>query len=129
MERANEIIAAVNFLVIGISHVVQPRAWAEFFIWLRGKGPAGSFVNGFLSLAFGSLIVGFHEVWTGIPAVLTFIGWGQVLKSLLAFVHPRLGLRSMERVSRENARRMFVPAGMLLAGVGGLLVYHLLRSG
>jgi hypothetical protein len=52
-----------------------------------------------------------------------------VLKSLLAFVHPRLGLRSMERVSRENARRMFVPAGMLLAGVGGLLVYHLLRSG
>ncbi|HEX8244032.1 MAG TPA: hypothetical protein VF541_11065, partial [Longimicrobium sp.] len=23
------------------------------------------------------VIVGFHEVWTGIPAVLTFIGWGQ----------------------------------------------------
>ncbi|HET7233105.1 MAG TPA: hypothetical protein VFJ16_24055 [Longimicrobium sp.] len=128
MERAIELFAAINFLVIGISHVVQPRAWAEFFGWLRSKGLAGSFVNGFLSLWFGSLIVGFHNVWTGIPAVLTFIGWAQVVKGTLAFVYPQLGLRSMALVSPEHARR-FVAPGMLLAGIGGLLVYHLVRFG
>jgi hypothetical protein len=129
MERAIELFAAINFLVIGISHVVQPRAWAEFFGWLRGKGLAGSFVNGFLSLWFGSLIVGFHNVWTGIPAVLTCIGWAQVVKGTLAFVHPRLGLRSMAMLSPENAQRLLVAPGMLLAALGGLLVYHLVRFG
>jgi len=29
----------------------------DFFVWLRGKGHAGVFANGFLSLWFGGLIV------------------------------------------------------------------------
>ena len=41
MERAAEIFAAVNCLVFGLSHVARPRDWAEFFVWLRGKGHAG----------------------------------------------------------------------------------------
>jgi uncharacterized protein YjeT (DUF2065 family) len=127
MERAIEYFAAINCIVIGLSHVVQPRAWAEFFTWLRSKGPAGSFVNGFLSLWFGALIVGFHDVWTGIPAVLTLIGWGQVAKGVVAFVFPQVGLRSMARVTPENAR-IFVAPGAVLMAVGGLLAYHLVAS-
>ena len=74
MERAVEVFAAVQFLVIGLSHVFQPRVWVEFFTWLRGKGYAGVFVNGFLSLGFGAFIVAFHNVWTGLPMVLTHTG-------------------------------------------------------
>lgn len=124
MQRSIEIYAAISFLVIGLSHVAQPRAWAEFFVWLRSKGAAGSFVNGFLSLSFGSLIVGFHNVWTGIPAVLTVIGWGQILKSAIAFILPQVGLKRMGRVTIENAW-IFVFPGVLLMAVGGLLVFHL----
>ena len=40
MERATEIFAAIQLLVIGLSHVFQPRAWVEFFLWLREKGQA-----------------------------------------------------------------------------------------
>src|SRR5688500_17374981 len=127
MERAIEYIAAINCIVIGLSHVVQPRAWAEFFMWLRSKGPAGSFANGFLSLSFGALIVGFHDVWTGIPAVLTLLGWGQVLKSVVAFVFPQVALRSMARVTPENAR-IFVAPGAVLMAFGLLLAYHLATS-
>lgn len=127
MERAIEVYAAISFLVIGLSHVVQPRAWAEFFIWLRSKGPAGSFVNGFLSLSLGALVVGFHNVWVGIPAVLTVIGWGQLLKSVIAFVFPQLSLKSMGRVTQENAR-MFVAPGALLMAIGGLLLFHVVRT-
>ena len=75
MEKAIEIYAAVSMSVIGLSHVTQPLAWADFFIWLRGKGHAGVFVNGFLSLSFGSLIVAFHNVWDGLPVILTLLGW------------------------------------------------------
>ena len=127
MERLIELLAAINFLVIGLSHIVQPRAWAEFFLMLRSKGEAGAFVSGFLSLATGSLIVGFHDVWSGIPLLLTLIGWGQVVKSLLIFVIPGYGLRSLSIVSLENAR-LFVIPGVVLAGVGGLLLYSLYTS-
>lgn len=127
MERAIELLAAINFIVIGLSHVVKPRVWAEFFLLLRSKGEAGSFVNGFLSLATGSLIVGFHNVWSGIPLVLTLLGWAQVLKALLIFVVPGYGLRGLSLVSLENAR-IFVAPGVVLTGVGGLLLYSLFTS-
>ena len=42
MERAVELLAAVSFVVMGLSHVAQPRAWAEFFVLLRDKGTAGA---------------------------------------------------------------------------------------
>ena len=127
MERAIQLLAAVNFLVIGLSHITKPRAWAEFFLLIRSKGEAGSFVNGFLSLVIGSMVVGFHNVWSGIPLLLTVFGWAQVLKSFLIFVVPGYGPRSLARVSLEKAFQ-FQIAGAVLLGLGGLLIYHLVTT-
>ncbi len=74
MERSVEVLAIVWFGVLGLSHILQPKAWAEFFILLRGKGEAGAFVDGFLNLPLAGVIVGFHHTWSGIPAVLTLVG-------------------------------------------------------
>ncbi len=95
MEQAVQIFAIVNFVVIGLSHIVQPRVWVEFFVFLRERGEAGAFATALLSLIFGSIIVAFHNVWTGIPAVLTVVGWAQVLKALIYFTFPAFGLRKM----------------------------------
>jgi hypothetical protein len=126
MERAVEIVAAVNFFVIGLSHAFQPRAWVDFFTWLRGKGHAGVFVNGFLSLGFGSLIVAFHNVWTGLPTILTVIGWAQIVKALVSFVRPQWGMRSLQRVSPERASE-FVVAGIISLLLSALMAYMALR--
>jgi hypothetical protein len=122
VERAIEIFAAVQFLVIGLSHIVRPRVWVDFFTWLRGKGHAGVFVNGFLSLGFGSIIVGFHNVWSGLPTILTVIGWSQVLKGLVSFVMPQWGMRSLRRVSYERAHE-FVIGGVLFLALSALMAY------
>jgi hypothetical protein len=42
MERSVEVLAIILFGSFGLSHILQPRAWAEFFILLRGKGEAGA---------------------------------------------------------------------------------------
>ena len=126
MERAVEIYAAVQFLVIGLSHAFQPRAWVDFFIWLRGKGHAGVFINGFISLIFGSVIVGFHNVWTGWPTVLTVIGWMQVIKALVSFVMPQVGMRSLQRVSHDRAHE-FVVGGVVFLALGVFMTYVALR--
>lgn len=120
MEQAIQTFAAINFLVIGLSHVVAHRAWAEFFILLHRQGRPGAFANGFLSLLMGTLIVAFHNVWSGIPVVLTVLGWSFVLKAAVVFVVPDWGLRSIGRVRRENSRMFMIPGVILILGAAGL---------
>lgn len=127
MERAIVILVAVQCTVIGLSHVAQPQAWVEFFVWLRSKGRAGVFANGFLSLWAGSLIVAFHNVWEGLPIILTVFGWAQVVKALVCFVAPRVSLRSLERVSPERAW-VFVVGGVVFLVLSGLFWYLVVTS-
>jgi hypothetical protein len=122
MGRPVEILAIILFGVVGLSHILQPRTWAEFFILLRGKGEAGSFVDGFLNLPLGAIIVGFHDTWSGIPAVLTLVGWGLLIKGSIRFCAPKLGLRMMARVSVERSWE-FQIAGALLVALAGVLGY------
>lgn len=124
MERAIELYACIQLLIIGLSHLLQPRAWVAFFVILREKGLPGVFVNGFLSLLFGSFIVAFHNVWTGLPMVLTLLGWAQVIKALMSFVAPQVGLRGMQRVSLERTSE-FRAAGVAFLCLGGLMAYVL----
>ncbi len=126
MQEAVELFAGITFLVIGLSHLLQPMAWTEFFTELRAKGRAGVFFEGFLCLWFGAVIVAFHNVWSGLPAILTIVGWLQVLKGLLRFTVPRLALRIYERVVPERAWAFRV-AGVFSIILGGLFTYMTFR--
>jgi hypothetical protein len=124
MERAVQVFAIINFVIIGLSHVFQTHAWVDFFILLRERGHAGVFATAFLSLMFGSIVVAFHNVWSGIPIVLTVLGWAQVLKAFLYFVFPAFGLRKLQMPSHERAHR-FVYPGIAFLVLAGLLGYDL----
>jgi hypothetical protein len=128
MEVAIEKLAVICFFLIGISHIVQPRAWAEFFIQLREKGTTGSFINAWIHFPLGALIVAFHNVWHGIPAVLTTMGYGWVIKGFIYFVFPGYGLKVMRQVSVERAW-YFVAGGVVMVTLGGLLLFSLIRRG
>ena len=103
LERAAEIFTVVNFAVVGISHIAQPRAWVEFFVKLRAHGHPGVFANGMLSLMVGSIIVSLHNVWSGLAMIVTLIGWAQVVKGLVALSAPAVGMKGLMRVSDERA--------------------------
>jgi hypothetical protein len=127
MERAIEILAVIQLTIIGLSHIVHHRAWAEFFIWLRSKGDPGVFANGFLSLTAGSLIFAFHRVWSGIPLVLTLFGILNILKAANCFLFPARATRSMQRVSLERSRE-FVAAGAISLALAAVVAYGLVTS-
>lgn len=124
--RAVQLLAVLHMAVTGLSHVLQHRAWARFFERLHAAGSAGVLANGMLHFACGSVIVAFHPVWTGIPTLLTVLGYGVTLKGALYLCFPALGARSMARVSVERSRG-FVPAGLLLLAIAGVLAYDLVR--
>ena len=127
MEASVEMLAAVCYFVIGVSHVAQPRAWAEFFVEMRGRGEVGSFQNALLHFPLGAIIVSFHNVWTGLPLILTLVGWGLVLKGLLYFTLPKYGLRKgLGMVSVEKSGG-FAVAGVFAIALSVLFAYLALR--
>ena len=113
MEISVQKLTAIIFLVTGLSHIFQPRVWVEFFIFLRGKGEVGSFLNAFIHFPLGAFIVALHSIWHGLPGlIVTLIGWGLTIKATIYFLFPRFGVRMLGVVSMERAWQ-FVAVGVL----------------
>lgn len=123
MERSIQLLALIALLITGLSHVLQPRAWGKFFAVLHAQGVVGSFTIGFLSLSIGLPIIAFHQVWTGIPAVLSVLGWLYVGKAALYFCFPGVGLRGMSPAIERPERMRW--AGLGLIGLSALFAYDL----
>ena len=124
MERSIEILTALSLLILGLSHILQPRAWAEFFIDLRAKGNVGVFWTAFIHFWPGVLIVAFHRVWSGLPLIVTLLGCGWTFKGFLYFCFPAVGRRALSRVSLERAWEFMVP-GVAFVILGAVLSYSL----
>jgi hypothetical protein len=124
VERAAEWFALVTCLVVGLSHLMQPQAWAEAFAALHRLGKPGAFTNGGLSLLPGAVFVTTHPVWSGPAMVLTLLGWLLVLKGAVCFLAPELALRGMGRAGAGKGRE-FTGGGLLLLAVAGVLGYVL----
>jgi hypothetical protein len=122
VERAVEGLVAVSLFGVGLSHLLQPLAWVEFFVWLRSQGRCAVFLEGLLTLNFGALVVSFHNVWTGLPVVVTMMGWGMVLKATVRLAAPGLGLRIYEHITAERAWH-FRAAGALALALSAFSVY------
>jgi uncharacterized protein YjeT (DUF2065 family) len=125
MEASIEKLTAIFFLVTGLSHIVQPRVWVRFFIRLREKGEVGSFINAFVHFPLGAVIVAFHNVWHGIPIVVTLIGWGLTIKGTLYFLCPSYGVRMLSTISMERSWH-FVVAGIFSVILSGVIFYSAL---
>ena len=126
MEVSIEKLTAICLLVTGLSHIIQPRVWARFFIMLREKEEVGSILTGLLHFPLGILIVSFHNVWHGFPLVVTIMGWGLVIKSLIYLTYPKHGMRMLARVSVDTAWE-FVVAGVAAVIVSGAIFFSLLN--
>lgn len=123
MERSIQLLALVAYLITGISHVLQPRVWGRFFAVLHEQGEVGSFAVAFLSLSIGLPIVAFHQVWGGIPLMLSVLGWLHVAKAAVYFCFPALGVRGISLAIARPEKLVWAGAGFI--GVSALLAYHL----
>jgi uncharacterized protein YjeT (DUF2065 family) len=124
VEASVEKLTALFFLVTGLSHIFAPRAWVRFFIMLREKQEVGSLLNGLVHFPLGAFIVAFHNVWHGMPMLVTAIGWGLVLKSTIYFVYPRHGVKMLSTIKMERSWH-FVVAGVFSVVLAGVILYPL----
>ena len=126
MEQGIERLTALVLLITSVSHVLQPRAWAEFFIAMRERGTTAGLLNAYVHGPTGVLIVAFHNVWSWPQALVTVIGWGLTLKGALYFCWPQLAQRTLAHVTLENAWKFRVAgaAGIVLAAAVGWIAFR-----
>ena len=125
METVVEKLTALCFLITGLSHIFASRIWVRFFIMLREKGEVGSFLNGLVHFPLGAFIVAFHNVWHGIPMIVTIIGWGLTIKSTIYFLFPRYGVKMLGTVSMERSWH-FIVAGLFSVVLAAVIYYPLI---
>jgi hypothetical protein len=103
---------------MGLSHIVRPQLWVDFFARIHAQGTAG-LVGKVLAIELwpALLLVSMHQVWSGPGIVLTLYGWAQFAKVWLALLIPQVGMRSLE-MAETKGRRGFVAGGVLLTLVG-----------
>jgi hypothetical protein len=83
-----ERVFSVSLLVVGVSHLTQPRLWRDFFIALKATGFAGIIIAMF-TLPQGLLIILGHNIWVAdLRLIITIFGWGMTIKSVTYAIFP-----------------------------------------
>jgi hypothetical protein len=113
---------SITLLATGVSHLLQPRLWHDFFLLLKRSGVAGIIIAMF-TFPLGLTIVLGHNVWVwGVPVIYTLCGWGMTIKSL-SYVLIRGRAEKMIAEGAE-AHLRYAWAGGLMIPFSLLLVYY-----
>jgi hypothetical protein len=115
-----EAVVAPAFLLIGLSHLLQPRLWVRFFDHVRQTGLAAVIIP-LYTLPLALVLVVGHNLWMwGWPLFLTVAGWGMLIKSTLYLLIPGLADRVLEK-KMTMSDRSFQIVGAIVALICGIL--------
>ena len=128
METAVERLAALALLLVGLSHVIAPAAWAKLFERMRESPDTAGLANAMVNLPLGLMIVAFHQLWTWPAVIVTVLGWALLFKSALHILFPWLALRSLAMAGEgEAAIRRYRLAGAVMLLLALLVGWIALR--
>lgn len=122
-----QFFVALNILIIGLSHLFQPKIWIEFFQYLHQKGNVGNILNALIALSMGTFIVAFHSVWEWPMILVTLYGITQLIKGFLYLMIPSVGLKSIGRVDEKTDKFRWV--GLVMSLLGLLLLFNCYKIG
>lgn len=111
------------FLLMGLSHLLQPQLWVQFFKLIRQTGVAAVIIPLF-TLPFGLLLIATHNTWKWEPPLfLTIAGWGMTIKSATYLLIPGLADRALSK-KMATSPRSFQIVGATMAVVGAILTWQ-----
>ena len=96
-----QILMGVGCILIGLSHVFQPRMWQDYFEALHRQGVAGVLTRTMTWELWPALVlVTGHQVWRDPGVILTIVSWLLLVKCSIGLLAPQTSLRSMAMSQR-----------------------------
>ncbi|MEM9364819.1 MAG: hypothetical protein AAGD07_02410 [Planctomycetota bacterium] len=114
-----ELILAIQLTVIGLTHLFRPQLIIAFFQQLASHRDQGVMLIALMSLAWGSILVVTHSVWSGFGVPLTLFGYIQLIKAFVFTLVPEIGRAQIASVHEKHVRKLRLAglAQLLLAAV------------
>ncbi len=122
-----ELFTGALLLILGLSHVVCPKAWSGLFSDLFVRPYSGLWI-GMLTLPVGLLLVVTHNIWVAdLGLIVTLLGWAWTIKGTLYLLVPGLPARKFKHLVERPGH--FVIAGVCLCAFGVAVFVHVLPVG
>lgn len=116
-------VVSWTLLILGLSYLLQARAWARF-VRAAIDAPQQILPMVLVVLVLGLFVVWTHNVWVlDWPVVVTIVGWAMAVKGTVYLIAPQT-LRIFRRWSEDGMRRYITGAGTVVTILGVLLVYE-----
>ena|SRR5690606_42069296 len=116
-----EKIIGIFYIILGLSFMFQPSLWMDFMKAFN-RSPYKLIPFSMLILPLGLFIVFYHNIWILEPkVVVTIIGWGAIIKALIALLAPKVLLGIMP--SFKLWRRFYALEGVFSMALGALVIY------
>jgi hypothetical protein len=117
VQSAVQMMMGIGCTLTGLSHMLQPHAWQDYFAALHARGLSGVLTRTMTCELWPALIVvTLHQVWSGPGILLTLYGWMLLVKSAVYLLLPQFGLRSSAMAQRGPGT--FFTGGILLVCIG-----------
>jgi uncharacterized protein YjeT (DUF2065 family) len=117
-----EKVAAVFFLIVGLSYLLNARVWVRFAKSLLSE-PQRMLPVLWVTLPIGLIIIFVHNIWTGWSIIVTLIGWVLTIKSAFYLLFPQI-VKVFSGLSDEALRRNVLGGGVFMTVLGALLVFR-----
>lgn len=116
-------IIAPAFVLMGLSHVLQPQLWVRFFEVVGRTGVAACIIP-LYTLPIALVLIAGHNVWVwDWPLSLTLAGWAMTIKCTLYLLVPKLTERMLEQGIAKTARSYQI-AGAVMTLFGGVITWQ-----
>jgi uncharacterized protein YjeT (DUF2065 family) len=111
------------FLLMGLSHLLQPQMWVRFFELVRQTGSA-AIIIALYTLPLGLFLIATHNIWPwDWPLLLTIAGWGMTIKSTLYLLIPWLAERMLAKRMATTSRGYQI-VGAIATLVGAIVTWQ-----
>jgi uncharacterized protein YjeT (DUF2065 family) len=110
------------FLIMGLSHMLQPKLWVRFFETVKQSGVAALIIPMY-TLPLGLVLIATHNIWTwDWPLFLTIAGWGMTIKSTAYVLAPQVADRMLTK-KMATTPRSYQIVGAISAIFGAILTW------
>ena len=109
-------VFSIVYLAVGLGMLVNSGFYKKVFTDFI-ESAAVMYMGGIMALAFGFLVVTFHNTWTlDLQVIITVFGWLALVKGVLILVQPKMMI-AVSNVMLKGALLKILAVLVILLGV------------